>query len=73
LDDYENTPHSVDLLVGAKGSPTQLILSTLFATDVPTGNIPLAAAEKIAASPLVRESVTLSLGDSASGYCIVGT
>jgi putative ABC transport system permease protein len=63
----------VDLVVGAKGSPTQLILSTLFATDVPTGNIPLSAAQRIERSPLVRESVTLSLGDSVSGYRIVGT
>ncbi len=63
----------VDLVVGAKGSPTQLILSTLFATDIPTGNIPLSAAEQISKSPLVRESVTLSLGDNISGYRIVGT
>lgn len=63
----------VDLVVGAKGSPTQLILSTLFATDVPTGNIPLVEAERIMRSPLVRQAVTVSLGDSVQGYRIVGT
>jgi putative ABC transport system permease protein len=35
---------TVDLVVGAKGSPLQLILSSVLHVDVPTGNIPLEAA-----------------------------
>ena len=31
----------IDMVVGAKGSPMQLILSSLYHLDVPTGNIPL--------------------------------
>jgi putative ABC transport system permease protein len=63
----------VDLVIGAKGAPTQLILSALFQTDVPTGNIPLAAYESLAADPMVRTAVPVSLGDSVRGARIVGT
>ena len=63
----------VDLVVGAKGSPLQLILSAVFHADVPTGNIALAEAEKIAKHPMVASSTPLALGDSYRGYRIVGT
>ena len=38
----------IDLVVGAKGSPLQLILCNIFHVDFPTGNIKLKEAEKIA-------------------------
>ena len=38
----------IDLVVGAKGSPLQLILCNIFHIDFPTGNINLAEAERIA-------------------------
>lgn len=63
----------VDLVVGAKGAPTQLILSALFQTDVPTGNIPLAVYERLRTDPLVRTAVPVSLGDNVGGARIVGT
>jgi putative ABC transport system permease protein len=63
----------VDLVVGAKGSPMQLILSALYQIDVPTGNIPLAEAEKLAAHPLVASAIPLAMGDSFNGFRIVGT
>jgi hypothetical protein len=31
----------IDLVVGAKGSPLQLVLAGVFHADTPTGNIPL--------------------------------
>ena len=63
----------VDLVVGAKGSPLQLILSAVLEADVPTGNIPLAEARNVASSPLIASAVAVSLGDSFRGYRIVGT
>lgn len=63
----------IDLVVGAKGSPLQLVLSTVFQADIPTGNIPLAEAEALAADPLVARAVDLALGDAARGFRIVGT
>jgi putative ABC transport system permease protein len=63
----------IDLVVGAKGSPMQLILSGVFHLDVPTGNVPLAAVDKLRDHPLVGRVVPLALGDSLRGYRIVGT
>jgi putative ABC transport system permease protein len=63
----------VDLVVGAKGNPLQLVLSAVLQADAPTGNIPLAEAEKIARSPLVKLAVPVSMGDSYRGARIVGT
>ena len=63
----------VDLVVGAKGSPLQLILSAVLHADVPTGNIRLADARKVAADPMVASSTPISLGDTFRGHRIVGT
>ena len=62
-----------DLVAGAKGSPMQLVLSAIFHLDAPTGNIPLAAAQALARSPLVKKSIPLALGDSYRSFRIVGT
>ncbi|MGZ5041850.1 MAG: ABC transporter permease [Usitatibacter sp.] len=63
----------VDLVVGAKGSPLQLILSAVLHVDVPTGNIAYAEARRIAANPLVASATPVSLGDSFRSFRIVGT
>lgn len=63
----------IDLVVGAKGSPMQLILCNIFHADFPTGNIPLYEAERIARNRLVRDAIPLALGDSYQGFRIVGT
>jgi len=63
----------IDLVVGAKGSPIQLILSGIYHLDAPTGNIPLAAAQALGKNPLIRKSIPLALGDSWQGYRIVGS
>ena len=63
----------IDLVVGAKGSPLQLILSTVYQADVPTGNIRLADAEQLARDPLVAATIPMALGDNFQGYRIVGT
>jgi len=63
----------IDLVVGAKGSPLQLILAGVFHLDVPTGNVPLQAEQMLREHPLVSRVVPVSLGDSLRGYRIVGT
>lgn len=63
----------IDLVVGAKGSPMQLILCNIFHVDFPTGNINLAEAEKIAKHRLVKKAIPLALGDSYQGFRIIGT
>jgi putative ABC transport system permease protein len=63
----------IDLVIGSKGSPLQLILSSIYHVDFPTGNMPLAEAEQWAGHPLVAEAIPLALGDSLAGFRIVGT
>jgi putative ABC transport system permease protein len=63
----------IDMVVGAKGSPLQIILASVYHADAPTGNIPLAEAEKLKTNPLVAATIPLALGDSARGFRIVGT
>lgn len=69
----ERDARSVDLVVGAKGSPLQLILSSVLHADVPTGNIAFEAVARLAADPMVAEAIPISLGDSYRGFRIVGT
>ena len=63
----------IDMVVGAKGSPLQLILSAVYQMDNPTGNIPLAEADKLSRHPLVKSAIPLAYGDSYKGDRIVGT
>ncbi len=63
----------IDLVVGAKGSPLQLILCSVFHVDFPTGNINLREAERIARHPMVKKAIPMALGDSYKGIRIVGT
>jgi putative ABC transport system permease protein len=62
----------IDLVVGAKGSPMQLILSGIYHLDAPTGNIPLEAAQSISRNRMVKRAIPLALGDSWKGFRIVG-
>lgn len=63
----------IDLVVGAKGSPMQIILSAIYHLDVPTGNIPYVQVKEIQQHRAVKKSIALALGDSYRGFRIVGT
>ena len=63
----------IDLVVGAKGSGLQLVLSSVFHIDVPTGNVQLADLRDLARHPMVASVIPLSLGDAYRGFRIVGT
>ncbi len=70
---FERDLAGIDLVVGAKGSPLQLILAGVFHIDVPPGNIPLAEVQALQKNPQVAQLIPLSLGDSFRGFRIVGT
>ncbi len=63
----------IDLVVGAKGSPLQLILCNIFHIDFPTGNIKLSDADRLAKHRLVKSAIPLALGDSFQNFRIIGT
>ena len=70
---FQNDLRGVDLVVGAKGSPLQLVLSAVYHLDAPTGNIPLEQAKRIANMPQVGQAIPLSYGDSYRGFRMLGT
>jgi putative ABC transport system permease protein len=63
----------IDVVVGAKGSPMQLILSGVFHIDTPPGNVPLKAVRELEKNPMVDSVIPISLGDNLRGFRIVGT
>ncbi|WP_438425763.1 ABC transporter permease [Aquimarina macrocephali] len=69
----ENNTKPFDMVIGAKGSPLQLVLSSVLHIDDPTGNIPLDEALKIARNPMVKEMIPVSYGDNYRGYRVLGT
>lgn len=68
----KNNPN-LDVVVGAKGSPLQLVLSSIHHIDIPTGNISYKNAKKIMKHPAIKFGVPISLGDNFQNYRIVGT
>ncbi len=72
-DRFNRDIRGIDMVVGAKGSPLQLILSAVYQIDDPTGNIPLSEVARILHHPLVKWAVPLAYGDSYNGFRIVGT
>ena len=74
-DKFDNNLAEIDLVIGAKGSPLQLILCNMYHVDAPTGNIPIKSIKPFLNPnhPLIEEIVPLSLGDSHKGHRIVGT
>jgi putative ABC transport system permease protein len=72
-DRLERDSQGIDLVVGAKGSPLQLILSSIYQIDSPTGNIPLDSVALLRRDPAVSRVIPLAMGDSFRGYRIVGT
>jgi len=70
---FERDLAGIDVVVGAKGSPMQLILSGVLHIDVPPGNVPLKAVRSLEQNPLVAGMIPISLGDNFQSYRIVGT
>ena len=74
-DKFDKNLADIDLVVGAKGSPLQMILCNMYHIDNPTGNIPIKNAAPLLKDlhPLIKKAIPLSLGDNYKAYRIVGT
>lgn len=70
---FSSSMDNIDLVLGAKGSPLQLILSSVYQIDAPPGNIPYPQTETWMQNPMVESAVPLAYGDNYLGYKIVGT
>jgi putative ABC transport system permease protein len=62
-----------NLIVGAKGSSTQLVLNVIFRTDVPPPNIPSTVFAQLHDDPRVEVAVPVMLGDAYEGFRYVAT
>ncbi|MDG2450548.1 MAG: ABC transporter permease, partial [Saprospiraceae bacterium] len=74
-ENFDKNLAEIDLVIGAKGSPLQMILCNMYHIDNPTGNISVKDARPFLSprNPLIKSAVPLSLGDSHKGFRIVGT
>ena len=71
--EFTHNLKGIDLVASGKGSPLQIILSTVFQLDIPTGNIPIEEADELAKHPLIASAIPMALGDNYNGHRIVGT
>jgi len=70
---FERTISGTDLIVGARSSPVNLVLYSVFQIGDPTNNITWDTYQEISQRPDVAWAVPISLGDTHRGYRVVGT
>ncbi len=72
---FDKNLAGIDMVIGAKGSPLQMILCNMYHIDNPTGNVTIDEAKAFLnpKHPLIKTAIPLSLGDSYRAYRIVGT
>ncbi|MBI2432758.1 MAG: ABC transporter permease [Candidatus Hydrogenedentes bacterium] len=70
---FEEEGQAFDLVVGAPGSPLQLVLSSVYFMDNPTGNIDIKLLDQISSeTEYVEKAFPVNLGDSYAGFRIAG-
>ncbi|MEM7762674.1 MAG: ABC transporter permease [Pseudomonadota bacterium] len=72
-DTMSKNARGVDLVLGAQGSPVQLVLATVYHADAAPGNIALNDARQWMEDRRIDQAIPISLGDSYTGFRIVGT
>jgi putative ABC transport system permease protein len=70
---FSNALSGVDLVVGPRGSPTDLLLYSVFQLGTPTQNMPYADLQRIKEMPSVAWTIPIQLGDSLDGFPVMGT
>src|SRR5260370_32430796 len=70
---FANTVSGVDLIVGARSGPLNLLLYSIFRIGDATANVSWKTYQKIATHPDVAWTIPISLGDSHHGFRVMGT
>ncbi|MEP1230718.1 MAG: FtsX-like permease family protein [Litorimonas sp.] len=70
---FERTISDTDVIVGARSSPINLVLFSVFQIGDPTNNVTWETYEDIKTRKDVAWTVPISLGDSHRGFRVVGT
>lgn len=71
-DAFAGSAGGFDAVLGARGSPLQLVLAALFHLDSPPGLVPLAEIERLRRHPAVAAVYPLAMGDNFEGWRGVG-
>jgi len=70
---FASSVSGTDLIVGARTSPVNLLLSSVFGIGNATNSIRWESYRRVAARPEVAWTIPLSLGDSHRGFRVLGT
>jgi putative ABC transport system permease protein len=70
---FASTVSNVDLIVGARSGPLNLLLYSVFRVGDATANVSWSSYQKIATHPDVAWTIPISLGDSHRGFRVMGT
>jgi putative ABC transport system permease protein len=70
---FASTVSGVDLIVGARSGPLNLLLYSIFRIGDATANVSWKTYQKIATHPDVEWTIPISLGDSHRGFRVMGT
>jgi putative ABC transport system permease protein len=70
---FEQSTLGYEMVVGAKGSPLQLVLNTVFNLDISPGNMPWKLFEQLRADRRVKFAAPFAVGDNYKGFRIIGT
>lgn len=70
---FASTVSGVDLIVGARSGPLNLLLYSVFRMGEPTANVSWRSVRHLEEHPSVDWLVPLSLGDSHRGFRVLGT
>ncbi|MGA0881983.1 MAG: ABC transporter permease, partial [Burkholderiaceae bacterium] len=70
---FSNAVSGIDLIVGPRGSPTELLMYSVFQLGRPTRNLSATAEAEVGNINGVRWVLPLQLGDSYRGHAVWGT
>ncbi len=70
---FTGGPAGFDAVLGARGSPLQLVLNTVFHLETSPGNVPWSLYEEMKTDARVDVAIPYAVGDNFRGFRIVGT
>lgn len=72
-DGFTQSISGIDLVVGARSGPLQIILYSVFNIGQPTQNVSIESYDEIRKRPEVQWTIPYSLGDGHNGFRVVAT
>ena len=70
---FTSTISGTDLIVGARSSSVNLLLSSVFQMGTQTNGIDIASYQDVIKQPQISWSIPFSFGDSHKGFRVIGT